>query len=95
MEIVFEFLFDLFIEGSFELSNNKKISPWIRYPAMVIITLFILGILGLIGLIAVLFYMRGTVEDILIGIIFTILDLAIIIIGRYRFKEAKENKKWI
>ena len=39
MDIVFEALVDLFLEGTFELTKNKKVSKWIRYPLMVIISL--------------------------------------------------------
>lgn len=51
MELIFEFILELFLEGGIEISKNKRISRWIRYPILVIIILFfatvIFGILFL------------------------------------------------
>lgn len=40
MDLVFEFILELFLEGGIEVSKNKKISKWIRYPILAIIILF-------------------------------------------------------
>ncbi len=54
MDLLFEFLIELTMEGAIEVSKNKKISNWIRYPLIILIILFfsvvILGIfiLGII-----------------------------------------------
>jgi len=52
MEFLIEELLNLIFEGSIEISSNKKVSKWIRYPLIVIIILFfsviILSIFGLI-----------------------------------------------
>lgn len=40
MDLIFEFIIELLFEGSMEISTNKKISKWIRYPILAIIILF-------------------------------------------------------
>lgn len=51
MEFLAEILFELIFEGCFELSSNKKLPKYIRYPFIVLIVLFFLTvILGLIFL---------------------------------------------
>ena len=40
MEYLFEFIAELLLEGSLEISKNKKISKWIRYPLLITISLF-------------------------------------------------------
>ena len=49
MDLIFEIIIELFLEGGMEISSNKKISRRIRYPILAIIILFfaivILGIL--------------------------------------------------
>lgn len=39
MEILFELIVELVLEGSIEISKNTKISRWIRYPLLVFLIL--------------------------------------------------------
>lgn len=94
MDIIFEFLFDLFVEGSFELANNKKLSLWIRIPFMIIMSLFILGIIGLIGFIGVYCLVKpDDTFSIIVGIILLLADIAIIIGIINKFKKIKQERK--
>ena len=47
MDILFEFIVELIFEGSIEISSNKKISKWIRYPLIVFIVLAFIAIIAL------------------------------------------------
>lgn len=40
MDFLIEFLGELLIEGSMELATNKKISKWIRYPLIMLLSIF-------------------------------------------------------
>ena len=40
MDELIEFILDLLLEGGIELSTNKKVSKWIRYPIIVFLLLF-------------------------------------------------------
>lgn len=92
MEFLIELLLDLIIEGSIEISSNKKVSKFIRYPLIVLIilffTLFILGLM-LLGVIILK-------ENIYFGIFLLIIVLILLISGINKFKniylEKKENK---
>lgn len=44
MEFIAEFLFELLFEGSMEISTNKKVPKWIRYPLICLVALFFLSI---------------------------------------------------
>lgn len=48
MELIFEILLELVFEGSVEISKNKKVSKWIRYPLIFIICLFFLSVFSLL-----------------------------------------------
>lgn len=95
MDIIFEFLFDLFIEGSFEVANSKKISLWIRIPFMIIISLFILGIIGLIGYVGIYSLIKPTESfSIVAGIVLLLIDITLIISIIVKFnKKIKERTK--
>ena len=66
MDIVFELIFELFFEGSLEITKNKKISKWIRYPLMGIICLFFLLFLGLIFFLGISLYKENKIGSFLI-----------------------------
>lgn len=40
MEFIFDLIFELLLEGIIEVSSNKNISKWIRYPLSIILILF-------------------------------------------------------
>lgn len=47
MEILYEIIFELFLEGLLEIAFSKKISRWIRYPLLFLIAAFIMAVIGL------------------------------------------------
>ena len=60
MDLLFEFLLELILEGSIEVSRSRKVSRWIRYPVIVLLFLFILGVLVGIAVVGVYMVVRHT-----------------------------------
>ena len=88
MDILFEIIADLFVEGSIDAANNKKISKWIRYPIIVLLSLFIIAVLGLIGYVGVAMIIKANSPlYILGGIIFLIFDVILIVSIIRKFKQ--------
>ena len=51
MDLLIEIILELILEGSIEISSNKKVPKWIRYPLIFIITaLFLTIIIGILFL---------------------------------------------
>lgn len=71
MEFIIELVFDLFVEGGIEVSSNKKISKWIRYPIIALLILFFsVVIFGMIilGIVLLPKSLLGGILIILIGL---------------------------
>ena len=64
MEFVFELILELFLESGIEVSKNKKVSKWIRYPALALVVLFFVTVLALIFFVGIMIFP----ENILAGI---------------------------
>ncbi len=79
MELLLEIIFELIVEGSAEVAKNRKISKWIRYPIVVLISLFIIAIIGLLTFIGVALIFKGDRYAKLGGILFLIFDTILII----------------
>lgn len=88
MEFLIEAVLDLIFEGSIEISSNKKVPKWIRYPLIVLIILFcmivILGLL-IIGIVMLK-------ESILAGIITISVSLILFILGIIKFNKIYKEK---
>ncbi len=80
MELLLEIIFDLILEGSVEVAKNRKISKWIRYPLVVLISLFIIAIIGLLTVIGFALIFKGENRYAKLGgILFLIFDIILII----------------
>ena len=93
MELLLEILFDLIVEGSVEVAKDRKISKWIRYPAVVLISLFIIAIIGLLTLIGFALILKGDRYAKLAGILFLIFDIILIISAIKNIKKEIKMKK--
>jgi len=89
MDLLFEFLGELIFEGSMELSKNKKVSKWIRYPLIVIILLLFLFVDLLFVFVSIVILK----ENILGGILFSIFTIIFIIMSIIKFKKMYFEKK--
>lgn len=92
MDFLIEILLELVFEGSIEISSNKKVPKWIRYPAIIFISLFLgVVIFGLIGT-GIYVIVNGNIPVgtmiLIIGLVlltFTIIDF------RKKYIDKKEN----
>jgi len=48
MDFIIELILELFLEGSIEISSNRKISKWIRYPLIILIVTLFVAVISLI-----------------------------------------------
>ena len=85
-----EFILDLLLEGGIELSANKKVSKWIRYPIIAFLFLFftivIFGML-ILGILMI-------EESILVSFIFVTCGIAMLVGSVIKFKKTYlEHKK--
>ena len=90
MDELIEFILDLLLEGGIELSANKKVSKWIRYPIIAFLFLFftivIFGML-ILGILMI-------EESILVSFIFVACGIAMLIGSVIKFKKTYlEHKK--
>lgn len=89
MELIFEILMELIFEESLEISKNKKISKWIRYPLIFIICLFFLGVFSLLIFIGIV----GLKENIYFGIFLILVGILLFISSILKFKKVYLSKK--
>ncbi len=83
MEYIFEFLLELILEGSIEVSKNRKIPKYIRYPLIVLIILFFIAVIGLVFLAGIL----SIKENIFVGLIFIVIGLMMLIASIIKFRK--------
>lgn len=82
MEFIFEFIAELILEGSIEISSNKKVSKWIRYPLIfILILVFSIVIFGLLILGLIILN-----KNILAGIFIIIVSIIMLIGSIFKFK---------
>lgn len=78
MELIFEFICELLLEGSIEISSNKKISKWIRYPLIFLIIFFFLSIIELILFLGIIVFNKNVIGSLFIisvGVVLLILSI--------------------
>ncbi len=83
MEIIFEFILELVLEGSIEITKNKKVSAWIRYPLIFLIVVFFLAVISLFFLVSFLTYN----ENKLVALFFSFLGIIFLVLSIKKFKE--------
>lgn len=89
MDDIIEFILELILEGMLELSSNKKVPKWIRYPLSFILILLVSIII--IGLIVLAMYTSK--ENILISIIFIVSSIALLLGVIKKIKTTCTEKK--
>lgn len=83
MEFLIELLVELILEGSIEISENKRITKWIRYPVIfLIVSIFAIVILGLI--ILGIYVLK---DALYIGLFFIIIGLILLILAIRKFTQ--------
>lgn len=89
MEFIVELILELFIEEGIEVSHNKKVSKWIRYPILALWILFFATVI--LGLIIIGIWI---IPDIVIGGIFMIM-VGFIMLCMFVFKFRKKYSEMI
>ncbi|MCI9001088.1 MAG: hypothetical protein HFJ26_09535 [Clostridia bacterium] len=88
MEYVFEFILELVFEGGIEVSKNNNIPKYIRYPLIIIISLFFIAVIGLIFFVGIL----SLKENMLLGICFILIGLFMLIMSVIKFRKTYFSK---
>lgn len=83
MEYVFEFILELALGGSIEVSKNREIPKYIRYPLIMIISLFFIAVIGLVFLAGILLLK----ESVFLGILFILIGLFMFIMSIIKFRK--------
>ena len=88
MDLLFEAIFELILEGSFEASRSSKVPKPIRYFLIVLIALVYLLIIGF------LFYMgiTGLNKNLFAGIILIVFGLLFLILSIIKFRKTYLNR---
>lgn len=69
MELIIEFIIELILDGSFELSKNLKTPKWLRYPLIILVILFFIAVIAIILLVGFLALKESTIIGLLLIII--------------------------
>ena len=89
MELLIEFLVDLILEGSIEISEDEKMPKWIRYICLTIVTV-VFGLV-IIGLFILGIYIGK--ENIYAGIFFIIIAFILLISAIIKFEKKYIQKR--
>ncbi len=89
MEYIFEFILELVLEGSIEVSTNSRIPKYIRYLLIVILSLFFIAVIGFVLFMGIL----SLKENILLGMFLILVGLFLLIMSIVKFRKAYLNKK--
>lgn len=90
MALIIEFVGEVIIEGIIELIQNKKISKWIRYPLLIIISLFYTAIIAAITFVSIKYFSKNS----LLSIFLLSVDV-LLIVGLVSIIRKSINKKEI
>lgn len=89
MEFIIELILELLLEGSIEVSSNRKVSKWIRYPLIIFIISIFSGVILLI-----IFLGLSLLNDwFLAGILFLIIGIVMFSSAVIKFKKLYIEKK--
>lgn len=91
MEFIFEFICELILEGSIDVSSNKKISKLIRYPLIFLIVIFFLSVIGLILFLGIILFNKNIIASLFVICVGVVLLISSIIKFRKIYIK-KENR---
>lgn len=89
MDFLIELIFELLIEGSMEVSANKKLPKWMRYPLIIFLVLFFIFIYAVIFCTAYLMLK----ENVYVSVGLFIIGLFLLISGIIKFKKLYLRKE--
>ena len=83
MDLLFELIAELLLEGSMEISSNKKISKWVRYPILALLILFFATVIFGIIILGILI----TKQNIFGGIFIIVIGLFMLVMSIFQFRK--------
>ena len=89
MELLIEFLVELILEGSMEISEDEKMPKWLRYICLTIVTLVFGAVI--VGLFVLGIYVGK--ENIYAGIFFILIAFILLISGIVKFEKKYIEKR--
>lgn len=89
MEYILELILELALEGSISVSKNKRIPKYIRYPFLVMLSLFFMMVIGLIIFVGVC----SLKESIPLGVTFLIIGIWMWVACTIKFRKLYATKK--
>lgn len=88
MEYLIEFVLELILEGSIEVSKNKKLPKYIRYPLIIMIILFFIAVI-------VTIFVAGfilIVDNLYWGLFILLIGLLLLLSAIIKFRKVYLNK---
>ncbi len=89
MEFFFELIVELVLEGSIEVSKSRKVPKYIRYPCIMILSLFFLAVIGLLFFAGI----RSFRENVLAGIFLISIGAFLLIMSVIKFRKTYLTKR--
>lgn len=89
MELLFEFILELALEGCIEASKSKRIPKYVKYPLIVLISLFFTAVIGLVFFAGVLILK----ESVPAGALFILVGLFMLAACVIKFRKTYMDKR--
>lgn len=89
MEFLIELLLEIIFEGSVEISSNKKVPKWIRYPLIVLIVLFFAVVIFGLLLLGIAIINKSLIG----GLFIIVISLIMLVLSVGKFKKIYIEKK--
>ncbi len=93
MDILFELIIELLFEGAVEISRNRRISKWVRYPIAVVLGLFLLGLLLSLFILGGAICKKNILAGIFVLLVALVLLCAFLVKGLHYFINREKNEK--
>lgn len=94
MEVVLEFLFELILDGSVELSTNRKVPKPLRILAVIVLLIVYCGLILLLGIIMMECWQAGnTTSFAVVAVIGLGIILMLAYAARKKYKEFRGRKE--
>ena len=93
MDLLLEFIFELVLESSMEIAQDKKVNKWIRYPIAFLLSLFIISVLSIILFVGIMFLVDEEINIKLAGVLFIVFDVILIFSAIKKLSKMRTRSK--
>lgn len=91
MEFLMELITELLLEGSLEVAKSRRISKWIRYPAIVLLAVLYAAVVAVIALVGWIVLKEGSTAW--LGIGFLLLDIFFVFYSVRKMRKEIQTRK--